>query len=62
MTMLNLQDGGRLCMKDNDEVRCGTHGVVAIWRDLTPIQRLAVEEGIDALDDMPCLLEPKNAR
>lgn len=48
--------------KATDEVRCEAHGVTTTWGELDPIQRLAVEEGIDTLDDLPCLLLPENRR
>lgn len=44
--------------KDSDEVRCEVHGVVTTWGALNPIQRLAVEDGLDTADDLPCLLLP----
>lgn len=52
---------GRYDPKDGDEVRCDTHGVSTTWGQLDPIQRLAVEEGIDVTDDLPCLLLPRKA-
>lgn len=45
--------------KDSAEVRCDTHGTITTWGALDGIQRLAVEEGIDTADDLPCLLAPK---
>ena len=44
--------------KDTDEVKCGTHGTVTTWGALNPIQRIALENGIDTVDDLPCLLAP----
>lgn len=44
--------------KDADEVKCIYHGVVTTWGALGPIQRLALEEGLDTADDLPCLLDP----
>jgi hypothetical protein len=43
--------------KDSDEVRCDTHNMVTTWGALDPIQRLAVEEGIDTIESSPCLLK-----
>lgn len=43
-------------MKDDDEVVCKAHGVKTTWGALDPIQRLAVEEGIDTVPELPCLL------
>jgi hypothetical protein len=42
--------------KDTDEVRCEAHGFVTTWGQLDPIQRLAVEEGLDTVPALPCLL------
>lgn len=44
--------------KDTDEVRCDAHGIVTTWGDLNAIQQLAVAEGLDTTDDLPCLLAP----
>jgi hypothetical protein len=44
--------------KDADEVRCDAHGVVTTWGDLGPLQRMALEAGIDVGPDLPCLLSP----
>lgn len=48
--------------KDSDEVRCEIHGVVTTWGALTPIQQLAVKEGIDTIESLPCMLLPENRR
>lgn len=48
--------------KDSDEVRCDTHGVVTTYGALSTIQRLALEEGLDTVEQLPCLLAPENAR
>lgn len=45
--------------KDTDEVRCETHDFVTTWGALDAIQRLAVEEGIDTVDEARCLLAPR---
>jgi hypothetical protein len=45
--------------KDSDKVECETHGLVTTWGALDPIQRLALEEGLDTTDDLPCLLGPR---
>lgn len=45
--------------KDTDEIRCDIHNFVTVWGKLNAIQRFAVEEGIDTVDDLPCLLVPK---
>lgn len=44
--------------KDSDHVECPTHGFKTTWGALDPIQRLAVESGLDTSDDLPCILEP----
>lgn len=44
--------------KDTDEVRCLDHGIVTTWGELDPIQRLALESGLDTSVDLPCLLAP----
>ena len=49
----------RRAFKDADEISCDTHGIVTTWEELSAIQQLAVQEGIDASDDLPCLLEPE---
>ena len=46
--------------KDSDEVVCHSHGIVTTWGALSPIQQLALEEGIDTTDDLPCMLAPEN--
>lgn len=48
--------------KDSDEVKCHTHNFVTTWGALDCIQQLAVEEGIDTLEDLPCLLLPRPNR
>lgn len=48
--------------KDTDEVRCDVHGIVTTWGELSPIQRLAVEEGLDTVPELACLLAPENHR
>lgn len=49
---------GTYTPKDSDEVRCDSHGIVTTWGALDPIQQLAVEDGIDTVDELPCLLAP----
>jgi hypothetical protein len=58
--MLKLEEGGMIEPNDGTEIRCETHGYVTTWGNLDDIQRLAVEEGIDTTEDMPCLLENKS--
>ena len=45
--------------KDEDEVRCDTHNLVTTWGALDPIQQLALAEGLDTTEDLPCLLAPR---
>lgn len=42
--------------KDSDIISCDVHGVFTTWGKLDPIQRLAVEEGIDTGPEFTCLL------
>jgi hypothetical protein len=44
--------------KNSDEVKCDTHNFVTTWGALNSIQKLAVEEGLDTTEDLPCLLAP----
>lgn len=59
---LKLEDGGRYRPKNTDEVRCEAHGVVTTYGALSAIQRLALEEGLDTVEGLPCLLAPENAQ
>jgi len=54
--MYEMEDGTELEPKDTDDVVCKTHGVKTTWGVLDPIQRLAVENGIDTVLELPCLL------
>lgn len=56
---ITLKGGALYEPKDTDEVRCDAHGIVTTWGALDAIQQLAVEEGLDASDDLPCLLAPR---
>jgi hypothetical protein len=47
--------------KDTDEVFCETHNFRTTWGKLDAIQQLSVEEGIDTLPDLPCLLCPRSS-
>ncbi len=57
-TALRLKNGSTLTVDDSTEIRCEVHGIVTRWGALDGIQRLAVEEGIDVSDELPCLLSP----
>lgn len=50
----------RYTPKDTDEVKCDAHHFITTWGALNEIQRLAVEEGLDTTDELPCILAPKN--
>lgn len=45
--------------KQDDEVKCHVHNFVTTWGALNSIQQLAVEEGLDTTEDLPCLLLPQ---
>lgn len=49
----------RYAPKDSDEVKCDVHGTVTTWGELDSIQQLAVEEGLDTVAGVPCLLLPR---
>jgi hypothetical protein len=52
---LKMADGSRYSPKDSDEIRCEAHNFVTTWGALSPIQQLAVQEGIDTTNDLPCI-------
>lgn len=58
MTILKFESGESFEPTDDTPITCKTHGITVKWGDLDGIQQLAVEDGIDTLDDMPCLLDP----
>lgn len=43
--------------KDHDEVRCDLHDFATTWGELDEIQKLAVKEGIDTIETLPCILD-----
>lgn len=49
-TMIRFADGTKYTPKDTDEVRCEEHGVITTWGKLDSIQKLAISEGLDAVD------------
>lgn len=49
----------RYIPKDTDVVECLDHGVITTWGALDPIQRTAIESGLDTVKDLPCLLLPR---
>lgn len=61
MASVKLENGKRHRMKPNDEITCHTHGIVTTWGALDPIQQLAFLEGLDVVEDAPCLLRPSAA-
>ena len=46
----------RYTPKDSDPIHCPSHNVTVTWGELDPIQQLAVSEGLDTLDDLPCIM------
>lgn len=56
---LKLEGGKRYTPKDTDEIRCDAHNFVTTWGELDHIQRLAVEDGLDTTDDLPCIMSPR---
>jgi hypothetical protein len=50
------QDGTKFEPEDDHEVVCEAHGVKTTWGALDPHQRMAVENGIDTVSDLPCIL------
>ena len=53
---LKMEDGTRYTPKDDDPVVCDDHKITVRWGDLTPIQQLAVSEGLDIAGDQ-CILQ-----
>lgn len=56
---LKAESGGIIEVCDDSEVYCEVHGVRTTWGKLDPIQQLAVEEGLDTLSELECLLTPQ---
>jgi hypothetical protein len=56
---LKMEDGSRYAPKDSDEVRCDAHNLVTTWGALDAIQQLAIAEGLDTTDDLPCICAPR---
>ena len=54
---VTLEGGKSYEPKNSDPVVCEEHGVKVLWGDLSPIQQLAVSEGIDV--EGGCILLPK---
>lgn len=57
---LKMADGTRYKPKDTDEVKCDAHRFVTTWGALDAIQQLAISEGLDTSDDLPCIMAPRN--
>ena len=53
---VTLEGGKRYTPKPADPVHCEIHDVTVRWDKLDPIQQLAVEEGLDTVDTLPCIL------
>jgi hypothetical protein len=58
MTTVKLENGKRYKVRNSDEVRCETHGVVTTWGDLDGLQQQCVIDGIDTDVSLECLLSP----
>lgn len=56
--MVTLEGGKKYEPKPNDPVHCELHNVTVRWADLSPIQQLAVEDGLD-VDGDRCILLPE---
>ncbi len=46
--------------KDTDVVECHEHGYKTTWGELDALQRLALEDGLDTVPHLPCILSKKN--
>lgn len=57
---IKMEDGTRYAPKDGDEVKCEVHTFVTTWGALTPIQQLALSEGLDTTEDMECLYQGRS--
>ncbi len=57
---LKMKDGTRYTPKDADEIKCDAHNFVTTWGALDEIQRLAISEGLDTTDDLPCIMASRN--
>jgi hypothetical protein len=55
---LKLENGKHYTPKASDPVVCEDHNVTVRWGDLSPIQKLAVSEGIDVVGGR-CILLPE---
>ncbi|MDR5726271.1 MAG: hypothetical protein RB191_02260 [Terriglobia bacterium] len=56
---LILEDGGTFTPSDHSVVECEVHNVKTTYGALDPMQRLALSEGLDTKEGMPCLLAPR---
>jgi hypothetical protein len=57
---LKAEDGSTIKVYDSTKVDCDVHDVHTTWGALDPIQQLAVENGLDTLSDLPCLMSPRS--
>jgi len=48
--------------KHSDHVECLVHSIKTTWGELSPIQQLAVESGLDTDETCQCILAPERAR
>lgn len=58
---LKLANGKSYTPKGDDPVHCEQHNVTVRWKDLDPIQQLAVREGID-VEEGACILLSEDRR
>jgi len=58
---VKLEGGKDYHPKDTDPVHCELHNLTVSWGDLDAIQQLAVEEGLDTIETLPCLLLPTSS-
>jgi hypothetical protein len=53
---IKLENGRSIIPKDHHTVKCEDHNFKTTWGALDPIQRLAVEEGLDVSGNK-CILD-----
>lgn len=56
---IKMADGTRYTPKDTDEVKCDAHHFVTTWGALDAIQKMAISEGLDTSDELPCIMTPR---
>lgn len=58
MTTVKLENGSRLRLKAEHEVKCEIHGITTTWGELDGLQRACVIDGLDVDETLECLLSP----